>query len=275
MSPQPTTTGRDQPRSSAGAEWLSMLIRRSTEVRLLDTSLALSSRLFVAVIPLALLLTAVLSDRTFSDRLVAALHLEGPGRAAAESLFATPGAVKAGMTVATLAVVLYSLVSCAGVLQRAYREVWDVEGSRSWNREILTRSTWAVALAVYVGVSFGVADTQASPGVDFAFSALRMILAVAFFAWTPYLLLDREIPARNLLPTAILSAVALSAVTLVAPLYMPGIASASADSYGLVGFAFTFLTWMFTQAFLVLAAAVVGADLGDRGWFAGREAFAR
>lgn len=267
MRDRPAAREPDDRRGSPGGAWVSGLITRAIEVRLLDTSLALSSRLFVAVVPMALLLSSVLSSsRTFSDRLVAALDLTGAGRAAAESLFATPGAIKAGMTIATCLVVAYSLTSCAGVLQRAYREVWGVASSRPWNREFATRSLWAAALVVYVGVSFGVTDAQAPALVDLGLAGIRVVLAISFFAWTPYLLLDRQIAARRLLPTAVLSAVALSVVTLVAPVYMPIVTSAGASSYGLVGFAFAFLTWMFTQAFLILAAAIVGADISDR-WF--------
>ena len=41
-------------------------------------------------------------------------------------------------------------------------------------------------------------------------------------------------------------------------------ASASARSYGLVGFAFAFVTWLFVQALLIVGAAVAGAAIGER-----------
>lgn len=63
---------------------------------------------------------------------------------------------------------------------------------------------------------------------------------------------------------SILGAVSLGALTAVAPIYLPGVASASARSYGLVGLAFAFVTWLFVQALLIVGSAVAGAVIGER-----------
>ena len=241
--------------------------KRAVETRMLDSALALASRLFVAVIPVALLVSSFLpGGLTFAERLVTGLQLHGAGRVAAERLFATPDVVRAGMTVATCLVAAWSLMSCGGVLQRTYRSAWRLEtlGSASWRRDAGRRLLWAAALAVYVGATFGLADVSAHGVLAIARDGARVVLALAFFLWSPYVLLGRQVAPRRLLPTAILGAVALGAVTAVAPLYLPGVASASARSYGLVGFAFAFVTWLFVQALLIVGAAVAGAVIGER-----------
>ncbi len=102
--------------------------KRAVEARMLDSALALASRLFVAVIPVALLVSSFLpGGQTFAERLVTGLQLHGAGRVAAERLFATPDVVRAGMTVATCLVAAWSLMSCGGVLQRTYRSAWRLE----------------------------------------------------------------------------------------------------------------------------------------------------
>ena len=78
------------------------------------------------------------------------------------------------------------------------------------------------------------------------------------------MLLSRRVAARRLLPTAFIGAGALGVLTAVAPLFVSHLASTSADHYGLVGFAFAFLTWLFAQAVIIAAAAVIGAAIGDR-----------
>ena len=241
--------------------------KRAVETRMLDSALALASRLFVAVIPVALLVSSFLpGGQTFAERLVTGLQLHGAGRVAAERLFATPDVVRAGMTVATCLVGAWSLMSCGGVLQRTYRSAWRLEtlGSASWRRDAGRRLLWAAGLVVYVGATFGLADVSAHGVLAIARDGTRVTLALAFFSWGPYVLLGRQVAPRRLFPTAILGAVALGAVTAVAPLYLPGVASASARSYGLVGFAFAFLTWLFMQALLIVGAAIAGAAIGER-----------
>ena len=232
-----------------------------------DSALALASRLFVAVIPVALLVSSFLpGGQTFAERLVTGLQLHDAGRVAAERLFATPDVVRAEMTVATCLVAAWSLMSCGGVLQRTYQSAWRLEtlGSASWRRDAGRRLLWAGGLAVYVGTTFGLADVSAHGLLAIARDGARLALALAFFSWGPYVLLGRQVAPRRLLPTAILGAVALGAVTAVAPLYLPGVASASASSYGLVGFAFAFVTWLFVQALLIVGSAVAGAVIGER-----------
>jgi membrane protein len=242
-------------------------VQRGIEARLIDSALALASRLFVAVIPLALLVTAWLpAGEAIAERLVSGLRLEGEGRAAAEQLFAAPDTVRAGMTVATVIVVAYSVVSCGGVLQRTYAAAWrlgEPVAGRFWI-DMRARAVWAIGFMLYVGATFAQSDASGDWWSTALRDSARTAIAVAFFAWTPYVLLRRRVAARRLLPTALIGAVALGGVTAVAPLYVSQLASVSAERYGLVGFAFAFLTWLFAQSVLIVAAAVLGAAVGDR-----------
>src|SRR5512142_1111972 len=138
--------------------------KRAVETRMFDSALALASRLFVTVIPVALLVSSfVPGGQTFAERLVTGLQLHGAGRVAAERLFATPDVVRAGMTAATCLVAVWSLMSCGGVLQRTYRSAWRLETSAtdSWRRDASCRLLWAAGLVVYVGATFGLADVSA------------------------------------------------------------------------------------------------------------------
>lgn len=241
-------------------------LERAIEARIIDTGLALASRLFVAAVPLALLVTALLpAGETFAEHLASGLRLEGAGRAAAEQLFATPDTVRSGITLVTVVVVAYSVVSCGGVLQRMYLAAWRLgaSGQGRFLLDMRTRAVWACGFVFYLGATYAQPDTSGA-----WWSTLRDIarpaIAVGFFAWTPYVLLGRRVSARRLLPSALISAVALGVATAVAPLYIPHLASTSAERYGLVGFTFAFLTWLFAQGVLIATAAVIGAAIGDR-----------
>ncbi|HSD79097.1 MAG TPA: hypothetical protein VLB47_00500 [Solirubrobacteraceae bacterium] len=243
------------------------VLERGIEARLIDTALALASRLFVAVIPLALLVTSLLpAGETFAQRLASGLQLEGEGRAAAEQLFATPDRVRAGVTIVTVIVVAYSVISCGGVLQRMYIAAWRLGtpgAGRFWT-DMRARAVWALGFMLYVGATFARPEASGEWWSTAVGDVARPAVAVGFSAWTPYVLLGRRVAGRRLLPTALIGAVALGAVTAVAPLYVSRLASTSAEQYGLVGFSFAFLAWLFAQAVIIAAAAVIGAAIADR-----------
>jgi membrane protein len=84
-----------------------------------------------------------------------------------------------------------------------------------------------------------------------------------FFVWTPYVLLGRRIAWRRLGPTAVGTGAAVLALGLGSAFVMPDLISHNTERYGLVGLTFSLVSWLFSAAFLVIAAAVFGA-LVDR-----------
>jgi membrane protein len=43
-------------------------------------------------------------------------------------------------------------------------------------------------------------------------------------------------------------------------LYLPGTIERAAELYGLIGVTFTFVSWLFVTALVIIAAAIVGAE---------------
>ena len=255
-------------RRLTGSPALSDLASRVVEVRWFDRALALAARLFIAVIPLALVISALSPDDvSFAERLDSSLGLRGAGESAARALFAAPETIRSSVTIFSVLVVAYALSSYCGELQRMYRACWRLDrvGPDGLVGDVRRRAIWVAAFALFVAVSSLLSDADPQAGAaSAAVDVGRTALAVGFFGWTPHLLLDRRVPTRRLWPTALLSAVALGAITAAAPLYVPQAASSYTKTYGLIGFIFTFFSYLFAQAFLVTGAGIIGAWIGDR-----------
>src|SRR4249919_799577 len=127
-------------RVRVGNSYVGDVLSLTVRLQPIDRALALASKLFVAVIPLSIILTAVVpGTESFGDTVVDRFGLTGAGAAATESLFATKGEVQGGVTVFGLVVVLYSTFSFARGLQRVYLDAWDLPslGARgAWRRLI-------------------------------------------------------------------------------------------------------------------------------------------
>jgi len=235
------------------------------ELRVIERALALASKLFIAILPLSILVTAIVSGQAFGDELVSRFGLTGGGASAARELFAAPAQVQASIGLLGVVILTSSILSFAGALQRMYLDSWRLDPSAGAAR---TRLLWLAGLLVWVtllSIAHETAEGWDAP-------ALSWLLAVvgggAFFLWTPYVLLGRRVRPRRLLPTALATGVALGVLAVGSDLVMPELVTHNTARYGLIGFTFSLVSWLFSGAVLVVSAAILGALL-DRAGAAG------
>jgi membrane protein len=74
-------------------------------------------------------------------------------------------------------------------------------------------------------------------------------------------LLGRRVPTRSLLATGAVTATAMLVLAVGSDLVMPGLVTHNTVRYGLIGFAFSLVSWLFAGAVLVVASAILGALL--------------
>jgi uncharacterized BrkB/YihY/UPF0761 family membrane protein len=240
---------------SLGGRFLEALV----ELRAIDRALALASKLFIAILPLSILITALLSRQDFGDQLIDRFGLTGSGAAAAHSLFATPAQVQAGIGLFGLVILVSSILSFARALERVYLDCWELPALTTG--AVRNRMTWlAGCIVTVVAVSTGNEAAEAS-GAGFLGWLLAFVTGGAFFFWTAYVLLGRRVPARQLLPTGAVTGAAMLALAVGSDLIMPGLVTHNTVRYGLIGFAFSLVSWLFAGAVLVVASTILGALL--------------
>lgn len=253
----------EQLRDRVAGTYIGDALALTVRLQPIDRALALASKLFVAVIPLSIILTAVVpGTESFGETLVDRFGLTGEGAAATEALFATKGEVQGGVTIFGLIVVLYSTLSFARGLQRAYLDAWDlpslgVEGLRR-------RGIWLVGFAAYLVVVSPIRTVTQEHDLDVLYVAAVLGLGSVLWVWTPYELVGKRLPWRRLLPVGILTAVATSAYGAISALYVPRLFSSSAERYGLIGIAFSLVTWLFVFASVILAAVILASAFDRR-----------
>jgi membrane protein len=95
--------------------------------------------------------------------------------------------------------------------------------------------------------------------------ALACDLAIAVFV--PWLLLSGAVRLRTLVPGALIFGLVMLGVRPASAVWLPHALEVSADRYGSIGVAFTYLAWLYVVAFCVLLTAVLGQVIAeDRGW---------
>jgi membrane protein len=259
-----TRPGRQMPRRRpAGPARLARAwIERLVLVQLVDRAVALAGLAFTALVPLLIVYDAVvptIDGRDFAADLIDRFELEG---AAAESLrqaLASRAEVTSSFSVLGAVLVVFSALSFARALQRLYEVAFRLPalgGVRGTPSTVL----WVALIPAAITVG---------QVIDALFGGTLVIvadLAFAAIAWTvsPFTLLGRRLPWRVLAPTGVVTALAMSILSVATVIWMPRAVAESADRYGLIGVAFAFVSWLVAAGFTLVGSAAAGAVIAER-----------
>jgi membrane protein len=225
-----------------------------------DRAMGLAAQGFTALFPLLIVFAAAIQGGDgagFGDTLVRRLDLSGDAASAARRAFPDAGTVHESVTVFSGLLLLISALSFARALERLYERAWRLE-ARGW-RDTQYGLAWLVALCAYAALH------PVLHGALPHWLELTGSIAGSFALWlaTPYIVLGRRLPWRELIPQAMLAAVGMTALRAGSAVYLPRAISSASDQFGTIGFAFTLVSWLFAAALVLAATAAIGACIGE------------
>jgi membrane protein len=155
--------------------------------------------------------------------------------------------------------------SFAVAIAHAYNEAWRVPTRVNFER--LKGLGWLAGAAVMLALgSFVTAGFTALPSV-LAPLVLLVSLGVntVLWLWTSWLLPNRRVPWRALLPGAIFGAVGLELLKVAGGYIVPFLVARSSALYGTIGVVFALLAWLLVLGRLVVFVTVIEVDGWERG----------
>lgn len=230
------------------------------ELQGIDRAMAIAAQAFTALIPLLLLTSALTpgSDgNSAADALVRRFHLTGDSAKVMQDIFARSGNGSIG--VLSVLLLLFSGVSFTRRVQRMYLQAWRV-APRSGVRGSLNAAFGLAALLLEILLLSSVASLFRTV-LGGALTWPTTVLG-SFVLWTsiPWLLLDRRIHWRRLLPAGALAAVCTACYGIATTVYMPRLIVSYSSRYGLFGVTLALIGWLLSTALIVVAANVVAAE---------------
>jgi membrane protein len=234
---------------------------RLVEIQFVDRSIALGSLAFTAVVPLLVIASAFLPGTDdLASELIDRFDLRGETAQLVRDVFAQPDAVRQSISWLGVLLLLGATLSFTRALQRVYEHAWKLEarglaGTRAgliWIGGILLWST------VFASVRQWLLDLTGPLG------SLTILLAgnAALWLWSPWVLLAGRVAWQRLVPTALLTSVAMTTISIGSVIYMPEALSRSATHYGPIGIAIALVSWLVGIGFALTVCAGVGAVLG-------------
>ncbi|MEV4637572.1 YhjD/YihY/BrkB family envelope integrity protein [Actinoplanes sp. NPDC049548] len=235
-------------------------VRRATagliRVQIFDRSMTLAAQAFTSLFPL-LILFGVLLGPEEGGRLADLAGIPAISRTVlAESL--GHGGVSTFGVVGSLAVLVAS-TGLARALARAYAAVWAVPRTPSG-----PRASWRWFVAVLTLAGFAIVSrllgwaTGTLPHPHLSAAALLVLLDCGVAVLLPWLLLGGAVPARRLVAGGIVFGFVMLALRPIGSLYLPRALTVSAERYGTIGVAFTYIGWLYVIAFCLLLTAIAG-----------------
>ncbi|MEE1786669.1 YhjD/YihY/BrkB family envelope integrity protein [Streptomyces sp. SP17BM10] len=235
-------------------------------VNVLDTATRLAAQTFLTAVPVLFVLAALMPSEvrsSVSDSLRTVLGLQGASLDQVTEVLQTSRTTTADAFGAVgIVVTLLSATSCSRILQRLCERSWHLPhlaGRLAAWRWLAWLLVWLAALTVQgrVRAGFGVGDGL---GV-----VLYLITAALLWWWTQHLLLAGRVPWLPLLPGAVLTSAALTALAWGSRLYVPRSLNRSVAQFGPLGMVFTLLSWLivvFTAITLGIGGGYVVAGQG-------------
>ncbi|GAA4600556.1 membrane protein [Actinoplanes octamycinicus] len=225
-------------------------------VQIFDRSMTLAAQSFTSVFPLLIMLAALVGAG-HRARLAEVLHLPATSERLLQQ--ALSGSHSNAFGVVGCLIVLLSATGLSRALVRSYLVVWTVRekpgGAAASGRQIGTVVVLVVFL-LFARVLGWVASLLPAPHVSGVLVAFVADCALAVLL--PWLLLGRRAPKGPLLAGGLVFGLLMIAVRGAGAIYLPRALQSSADRYGTIGLAFTYIGWLYVLSFCLLLAAIIG-----------------
>lgn len=247
------------------------LAERLVSVNIFDTATRLAAQCFLTAVPL-LFVFAAYAPPVVRDQLLHSLRsafgLSGPVDTGVQQLMQPPNEdlrQTTGVIGGLMALISATAVSRA--VQRLCGRAWQIP--RGGTRIAPWR--WVAWLVLWIGALLleGTLHNGFGLGVWLGVP-VTLVCQTGLWWWTQHLLLGGRIGWRPLLPGALITAAALTALSAAAQLYLPRALDRTVAEYGSLGSVFVLLSWLIVVCLTATVSVSAGAVLAQEPFLAGR-----
>ncbi|MFE7773329.1 YhjD/YihY/BrkB family envelope integrity protein [Streptomyces sp. NPDC057445] len=247
------------------------LTARMITVDIFDSATRLAAQCFLTAVPL-LFVVGSFAPESVQNQLISSVGAVFGLTGAAEEELAqvyrsTDNNLREATGVVGALMVFLSATACSRAMQRLCKRAWQIPrsgtGIAAWR--------WLAWIGVWLSVlilqgplrnGFGVGLWLAIP--------VTLVSQVLLWWWSQHLLLGGLVRWLPLLPGALLTALAVTALSVSSRYYMPRALNRSHAEYGSVGPVFTLLSWLIVLCVAIAIGITVGAVLAKEPWLARR-----
>lgn len=242
--------------------FLGRCLRRFIRMQGIDRCLVLSSQAFTALIPLLILVSTLAppgEPDVVARTIITKFGLSGESEASVEQLFRIPSGATGAVSLASAILLLYSGVSFTRRMQKMYRAAWNRQNAGVSGN--LFAVLGLVVLLAEVLVLYAIMSiVRDLPGHWVLVFPLSLLTGLVPWTSVPYLLMNRQVHWRRLLPAGVLTATAMALFGTATTLYMPDLIERYTRDFGLFGVTIAIIGWLLGASGIVVAGTTIGAE---------------
>ena len=244
---------------SAAGRFVLRVARDLGDLSFIDRGMTLAAHVFTSILPILIVAGALRSSLDPQTGPIFAEHL-GLDEATAEILEKSlPGGAQELRATGVIGVMLLVIAatSFARALERSLPKIWRT-------RPVSIKFAWrwlAALVAVVIGLALVVATRIIVRG-DGPMPVVEFVAEIALWGalwWiASWIVINRRVGLRELLPGAVLAGVGFAVAGLFGRAFLPPLLADSASRFGVLGMAFTYIGWLLVLACVLLIALTVG-----------------
>jgi len=231
----------------------------------LDRAVVLAAQMFLALIPMLIIVAALLPTEAGQGIISVArtrLGLTGGSQEALGELVAAREDIQGSVGIISVLIAFATATSFTRALQRVYERAWRLPPAGA--RESWRGLVWLGGTVAYLGL-LGVAARMTS-GLPYAAPAGAIGALVAAFGlwwWSQRMLTANRVRWRALIPGAALTAVGMLTLALLSGRFVPRMVESNETTFGPSGVIFGLVSWLIVIGTVLVVTAVVGAVLAQ------------
>ena len=244
---------------SAAGRFAIRALRDIRDLELFDRAMTLAAQAFTSILPILIVAGSLRGSLNPEADSMFATNLSLDDRTAElvqQSMPQQTGGVTLTQVVGALLLIV-AATSFARALERCFMKIWKTPKARirfAW-RWVAAIVAMVIGFAVVVVTRNVVRGTAAISVLEFVIEA---VIWGALWWIASWLVINRSVSLRALLPGSVLAELGFAVATVVGRVYLPGVLASSADQFGVLGLAFSYIGWIFVLMSVLLAAVTIG-----------------
>ena len=245
-------------------EFLLRVVSRFQKVVGFDRSIALASGALTAVIPLAIIASALssqLGGKDTAGRIIDRYDLTGGGAQAVRDIFSPPSGTSTSIGIIGFLFLMVAVLSFSRAMQRLIEQTWELDPLSV--RNTFNGLLWIGGLCAYIALSGFVHAALGGSRLELTATLLVTPLSAVFLVWTGWVLSAKRIARQALLPFAVVGSALLALYSVGAAVYVPHLFSTYTTRYGVIGAVFAIISALFCVMVVIVASSAAGREVHD------------
>ena len=249
-------------RTTVLGRFVTRIVNALVTLEVFDRAMTLAAQAFISILPLVIAVAALRRGdaEPIGRGLSTYLGLNDSAANTLETAVPSSSDVFSALGWFGTLLLVVSATAFSRALERFYARVWS-------KRKLGFRAAWRL-FAVIAAIILGLVVVQLTRSVLRAEGTYLVLRSIAeFVLWTVvwllvgWIVLNRTVSFRMLLPGAILCGIGLAIAGGVGRIYLPIALSSSAEQFGALGITIAYVGWLFVLMSVVVVAVTIGRVL--------------